>query len=416
MVSPRPQIEATLTRLKLSMPALVAFAFVCSPAYAVDWELLYRINESLRASDNIQIERDPEGLSGSSQTSVGMDIKTHTRTVDWGLSGDVGYLAYFGPDAPDPSTVLTLSGKSDLLKRTKHTDYAVSVFVTRTPASTSELEDLGVLGDLGDDPLGLNADRVVLDLERLNYGADTTVTHRVNKRNNLKFGTMISRTDFSQSSTGVTPTTFVEGNLDWTHRVTPLVDTHVIGSIGWQGAENAADTESLIYKLTFGTDAKLTKRLSLKANAGASIIEQTARNLAPLTGRRSETSVGFIGDISLFYQPLRDLTFEFSAQQTVAPDNLGDLRETRKFNSSTVYTINDDSSFVFDAALNLSAGTSGGSSDRETLSLSPKYVHRIVRHWDAVIGYQYIVTDFGPASRDSNTVFVTLSHSGTLRP
>ena len=151
MYSARPQIEATLTRLKLPLAALVVSSMFSSPAYAVDWELLYRINESLRGSDNIQLEtgRQNEGLTGSSNTSVGVDFKTHTRTVDWGLSGDVGFLAYFGADSPNPSTVLTWSGKSDLLKRTKTTDYSVSAFVTRTPAATSEQDALGVLMGTG---------------------------------------------------------------------------------------------------------------------------------------------------------------------------------------------------------------------------------------------------------------------------
>ena len=241
----------------------------------------------------------------------------------------------------------------------------------------------------------------------MNYGVSTNVAHRVNKRNRLNIGTMFSETEFSRIGPGVTPSTFLEGNLDWTHRLNSLVDTHLIASVGWQHIDSQTvlpaiigdpipppipETDSLIYKITFGTDAKLTKRLSVKANAGASIIEQTVNNSAILGGgSRTVTSVGFIGDLSMLYQPMRDLTFELSAQQTVAPDNLGDLRETRKFNGSTVYKINEDTSFILDSAFTLSTGTSGQGSSRKTLSITPQFVHRIVRHWNAVLGYQWVM-------------------------
>ena len=418
MESARPHIEAPLTRLKLPLVALVVLSLFSGRAHAVDWELLYRLNETVKASDNIQLLDDPDGITGSSQSLFGLDFKTHTRTVDWGLSGDVGYLAYFGADVPDPSTTLTLSAKSDLLKRTKNTDYTASAFFTRTPASTSEQDDLGIPNQL--------------EIDRFNYGANTSVTHRVNKRNNLKFGTNDSRTDFSELGSGLSPSIFVEGSLNWTHRLTSLVNANLVTSVGWQNVDSRTDdildiaataiamrsvfvqrsipeTETMIYKTTFGADAKLTKRLSVVANAGVSIIDQ-------LQGQSTGASVGFIGDLSLFYQPVRDLTFELSVAQTVAPGNLGDLRETRKYNGSTVYTINDDSTFVLDVAFTESSGASGQDSSRKTFSITPQYIYQIVRHWKAVLGYQWIMSDTASGTSDSNTVFVTLSHSGTLRP
>jgi hypothetical protein len=78
-----------------------------NPAAAVDWQILYRLSETLRVSDNIELRPDPEGPAVSSHTGAGLDIIARTPTAEWGVTGDIGKLVYFGEGAPEDRKRMT---------------------------------------------------------------------------------------------------------------------------------------------------------------------------------------------------------------------------------------------------------------------------------------------------------------------
>ncbi len=115
----------------------------------------------------------------------------------------------------------------------------------------------------------------------------------------------------------------------------------------WYQADDPLNqTEFLIYKNTVGTDAKLTRRFSITANAGAALIDNyKADPLFPALGRDRTMVYGFIGDFSLEYKPFSDTTFNFFLAQDVFTDDLGDLRATQSARFALNYKISDISSF-----------------------------------------------------------------------
>jgi len=405
MTSARPKRTRRVRRLTLLF--FSGFGLIASSAEASDWQMLYRLSDRVTGSDNISQIVDPLGPAGSTSASAGFDINLITKSLTWGLSADIGYLTYFGKT--DLENVPSKSVKSDLEKKTRDTDYFVSSFYSIAPATTTEFTDLGIIEN---------------DIERLSYGADAGFNHRINKRDSLNFSVGVSRSDFTQAGDDVTPNRSVTASLVWIRQFNQRVNGNLKTSVNWFEADDPLNqTEFLIYKNTVGTDAKLTRRFSITANAGAALIDNyQADPLFPALGRDRTMVYGFIGDFSLEYKPFNDTTFNFFLAQDVFTDDLGDLRSSQAARFALNYRISDVSSF------NLSGGLSkstGGEDDtdapREVWNISPVYSHQINKRWNSAIGYRFVQsfdTDAvgGPAPITSNTVFVSLSTNGALLP
>lgn len=394
---------------RLALLFFSGFCLFAPGVQASNWEMLYRLSDRMEGSDNIaQIVNSP-GWAGSNNASAGLDINLITRSLTWGLTADIGYLNYFGET--DLDNVPRKSVKSDLEKKTKDTDYSLSAFYSIAPATNTEFTDLGIIEN---------------NIEKLSYGADAGFNHRVNKRDSLNFNVGVSRSDFTETSAddSVTPNRSVTASLAWTRQFNQRVSGNLRTSVNWYEADDPdLQTEFLIYKNTVGTEARLTRRLSITANAGAALIDNyQADPLFPGLGRDRTIVYGFIGDFSFEYKPFNDTTFKFFLAQDVFTDDLGDLRASQTARFELNYRINEISGF------NLSGGLSkstGGEDDtdapREVWSISPVYSHQINKRWNSAIGYRYVQSNDTDAAGDpalatSNTVFVSLSTSGALLP
>lgn len=370
---------------------------------AADWELLYRLSETLNGSNNITLEQSPDGPAGSSRSSVGVDLKAVDKTWIWSLTGDVGYIHYFGEGAPATNSILTTFAFSQLAKRTRDTDYTLSANIRTSPASTSELDELGI-----------NRQQDVL---RLLYGGRGSILHRVNARNQINLYVNADKTDFSESGVDLTPSTSAGAGFRWTNRLTRRIDGHLSGSVFWQKQQNASDTESLIYRIALGTDTRVTKRLNVSAEATVAITDQHAIDpLFPLAGRQNEIDVGFEGSLAIDYRLLRDTRIDMLFSQNIAPDGLGDLRQSQVARAALTHEINRLSSLSLSTIFTNSTSTGAGSDSRKTLSVSPRYSYKLAKEWDASLGYRWILADSGTGDRTSHTVFVSLSKIGTLLP
>lgn len=370
---------------------------------AADWELLYRLDETLSGSNNITVEQSPDGPAGRSRSSVGVDLKAVDKTWIWSLTGDVGYIHYFGEGAPDTNSVLTTSAFSQLVKQTRDTDYTLSANIRISPASTSELDELGI-----------NRQQDVL---RLLYGGQGSILHRVNARNQINFYVNADKTDFSETGANLTPSTSAGAGVRWTNRLTRRIDGHLNGSVFWQKQQNASDTESLIYRIALGTDTRVTKRLNVSAEATVAITDQYAIDpLFPLAGRQNEIDVGFEGSLAIDYRLLRDTRIDMLFSQNIAPDGLGDLRQTQVARAALTHEINSLSSLSLSTHFTNSTSTGTDSDSRKTLSVSPRYSYKLAKEWDASLSYRWILADSGTGDRTSHTVFVSLSKIGTLLP
>lgn len=407
MASHRPEPTRRADRLVLLF--LSGLCFFAPSAQASNWEMLYRLSDRLEGSDNIAQIVNPPGWAGSTNASAGLDINLITRSLTWGLTADIGYLTYFGET--DLDNVPRKSVKSDLEKRTKDTDYSLSAFYSIAPATNTEFSDLGIIQN---------------DIERLSYGADAGFNHRVNKRDSLNFNIGVSRSDFTETSAddSVTPNRSVTARLAWVRKFNQRVSGNLKTSVNWYEADDPdLQTEFLVYKNTVGTEARLTRRFSITANAGAALIDNyQADPLFPDLGRDRTIVYGFIGDFSLEYKPFNDTSFKFFLAQDVFTDDLGDLRASQTARFELDYRINDISGFNLSGGLSKSAG---GEDDTdppsEVWNISPVYSHQINKRWHSTIGYRFVQSNDTDAAGDptpitSNTVFVSLSTNGALLP
>ncbi len=406
MTSARPKRTRRVRRLALLY--ISGCSFFVPSAEASDWQMLYQLSDSLTGSDNIRQIVAPLGPAGSNDASAGLDISLITKSLTWGLSADIGYVNYFGET--DLDNVPRKSVSSNLVKKTSDTDYFLSASYSIAPATTTEFADIGI---------------IQVDIERLNYGANSGFNHRVNARDSLNFDVGVSKSDFTRIGPGVTPNRSVTANLAWTRQFNQRVNGNVKSSVQWYQSDPEIrpnvpvnQTENLIYKNTIGTDAQLTRRFSITANAGAAVIDNYRTDDL---GRERTMVFGFIGDFSLEYRPFSDTTFSFFLAQDVYVDDLGDLRAAQTANFALAYTINDISNFSLTGGLSKStSGQDDPNPPREVWSISPVYNHQINKRWNSAIGYRFVQSNgfrgMALTPITSNTVFISLSTNGALLP
>jgi hypothetical protein len=382
-----------------------------NPAAAVDWQILYRLSETLRVSDNIELRPDPDGPAFSSHTGAGLDIAARTPTAEWGVTGDLGKLVFFGEGAPEDRKRMTVAARSDLLKTTRSTDFNLGAHFRMAPATGVILSDPVLIDPGVIDPELADLGLELVNFDRISYGGAGGFVHRWTRVDDLALNARANRVDFTEGATGVTPYTFVELSGLWTRRLTRRVD----GRVRVSAAHFRADDDTsrrLIYNAALGTNIRATRRLTVNANAGVAVIDQRSGERAGASLDDSDRSAGFIGDFSLIFTPRRDTTMTLALSQQVSPDSLGDLRTTQAASGTVAWRINHRSSLNLFGAFTNSSETGEGGGSRQAWTVSPSYRHALTRTWDLTLSYRWLKSDVA----QSNSAFLTLSHRGTILP
>ena len=404
--------------------AVLVLCFACAgiaPAGAVDWQVLYRLSETLRVSDNIQLRAEAKGPGFSSNTSSGLDIAALTPTAEWRTSGNVGHLIYFGEGIPEERERTTYSARSSLLKRTIRTDFNVNAHFSMAPATTTVFAgpvpiDPVVTDPLPEDPLVIDPELTdleleVLNLDRISYGASAGFAHRWSRIDNLIASVSADRVDFTENVSSVTPHTSVVLSAAWTRLLTRRLDGRVIASVNYFNDESDSDLQRLLYNAALGAAFRASPRLTVNANAGVSVIDQR-RNATPTVAEQSDVTLGFEGLLSLSYTPRRDTIITFSLSQHTSPDNLGGLRSGQAASAAVGYQLNELSSLNLSGTFSNSSATGEDGESTQAWSLSPSYTHALSRQWNLALSYQWRKTD----ATVSNSAFLTLSHNGAILP
>jgi len=369
-----------------------------APAGAADWQILYRLSETLRASDNIELRPDPDGAGFSSHSGAGLDIAARTPTLAWSANGDIGQLLFFGEGAPEDRKRTNVAARSDLLKTTRATDYTLNAYFRMAPATGTQLSDT-VLPEPDLTDIGLE----LVDFDRISYGAGGGFLHRRTRRDDLALNARADWVDFTGDALNAIPHSSVELSGEWTRRLTRSLDGRAHASVEhFRPDDDDSDARRMIYDVTVGANVRATRRLTLDANAGVAIIDQ----------RSADATAGLVGDIGLIYTPRRDTLMTLDLSQHVSPDSLGDLRTAQAARGAVTYRINDLSSLNLTGAYTTSTATGEGGDDRHAWSISPSYTRALTRSWDLTLGYRWLKSDIA----ESNTAFLTLSHSGAILP
>ena len=416
------------------------------PAGAVDWQVLYRLSESLRVSDNIQNSDDRRqgggvgggdgqqggasaGIGFSSSTNAALDVMARTPTETWLTTGNIGHTIFFGEGVPAQRERTTLSARSNLLKTTLDTDYNLSAHYSMVPATRSFLRDPRD-PDLTDpdvtDPDLLDPDLVdpefpgpifadiplaLLEFDRINYGARGGLVHRRTRADVLSLSARATRSDFSgDAADTAVPLTVLEVSGGWTRLMTRRVDGRARASVRYVQSGDEDGAQRMIYSGTVGTNFRATRRLTMDANVGVSVTDLHQSGDGTTGGPpQSDGSVSFTGDIRLSYTPWRDTSVAVSFSQRVLTDSLGEVSTRQAVRGTAAYRINDLSSInVLGTFINSDAA----SGQTQAWSVSPSYQHALSQYWDLSLSYRFVKTD----TAQSNAALLTLSHRGTLLP
>jgi hypothetical protein len=392
-----------------------------APAGAVDWQVLYRLSETLRASDNIQLRPEAEGPGFSSNTTGGLDFAALTPTAEWRTTGTLGHLVYFGEGIPEERERMTYSARSSLLKRTIRTDFNLNASFSMAPATTTVFAgpvpiDPVVTDPLPEDPVVIDPgltdlELEVLNLNRISYGASAGFAHRWSRIDNLTARVSADWVDFTENVPSVTPHTSAVLSAAWTRLLTRRLDGHVTASVNYFNDESESELQRLLYNAALGATFRPSPRLTVDANAGISVIDQR-RDATHTVAEQSDVTLGFEGLLSLSYTPRRDTIMTFSVSQHTSPDGLGGLRSGQAASAAVRYQVNELSSLNLSGTFSNSSATGEGGEATQVWSLSPSYTHALSRHWNLAISYRWIKTD----TTESNTALLTLSHRGAILP
>ena len=366
-------------------------AMSAQPAWAADWKWLYQLGSTAQYSDNIELLVHPKRPAGSDSTTGHFDLKALSPAWEWALAGDFGYLVYFGEGAPAQRTSMNGGANSKISTSARDTDYSLSAHFSEAPAQSTQLTDLGIVNS---------------NILQLNYGVMADVAHRANQLDTFDANIKADRSDFSQTSPGVTPSSSLQGAGTWTRRLTRLIDGRVKGSVLYYRLEGNSQTEQLIYNIAVGGKARISKRLTIDAEIGPTLVQQL--------GPGSMTSVDVSGNVTLTYQPFRDVNFDLTLSQDVSPDNLGALNNVQSVAASVRYQVNDYASLSLLASFNNSAGTGKTSTSSKYVTVSPSLSYQLARNWNAVLSYRWIRLDQGVGIAQSNSVFFTINYNGVL--
>ena len=370
---------------------MLVLIFTAQPVQSADWQWSYTLGNTVQYSDNIQLHVNPKGPAGSSQTNGGFDLKALSRSWQWALGADFGYLVYFGEGAPTRRSSKNVAADSSISKSTRDTDYSLSAHFSEAPAQSTQQTELGI---------------VTSNILQLSYGAVAQIVHRSDRLDTFNVNVRADRSDFSQTGSGPQSSTTLEGTSTWTRQLTPLVDGRLLTSVQYYRLEGSPQTEQLIYNIALGGKARLSKRLTVDANIGPTIVQQL--------GSGTTTSIDVSGDLTINYQPRKDLNVSLSLSEDISPDNLGGLRQFQSAIAALGYQINDYASFNLAASYSNSTGTGNSPNSSRYLTVSPSFTYILARDLNAVLSYRWARSDAGSGIAQSHSVFLTLSYNGIL--
>jgi hypothetical protein len=430
---------------------VLGFAWVgIEPAGAVDWQVLYRLSETLRVSDNIQLRDNTqqgaasEGVGFSSNTSAGLDVVARTPTETWRTTGNIGHLIFFGEGIPEDRQRTSMSARSSLLKRTRATDYNLSGHFSLAPATRTVFRDPRTpdpdlpdpdpdLPDTDPDPdqdltdpdltdpdltdpdltdpfvpvpALVDVEIELLSFNQIRYGASGGLVHRWTRADVLSLSASADRFEFGGvgSDTAPASTDFrVAG--DWTRLLTRRISGRAHASVRHIDYDDDEALSRTSFDFGLSSNIQATRRLSASVNASGVVTDRLDQDVT--AGLRA----GY--RLSYAYAPRRDTSMLFSvAQQLSSTSGLEDLRLFQSARAAVSYRINDLSSMNMTGTYSSSTTIGSAGDTTQVWSVSPGYRLALARDWDLALSYQWTKTD----DAQSNTALLTLSHRGTLLP
>ncbi|MEQ1522134.1 MAG: hypothetical protein ABL936_12765, partial [Aestuariivirga sp.] len=260
--------------------------------------------------------------------------------------------------------------------------------VSRSEASSNELVDGIFTEDEGD---------------QLNYAVTGTITHKLNERNTLIWSNAASLVDYTLPSDDLVPALTATSTATWRHDINELVSTNLTGSVQYYDPDSATVEGRLVYRATSGINARLTKRLSVSAAAGAVVLDPDDDSVV------ADVIFNVGGDYKL-----KTTSYTFSAARDLAPSQDGTLEDTYSARLGLSHEVSDLLTVGLSSSYILQRDDDEG--DSTAFSVSPSLNYQLSQDWTSSLSYRFIQTDDETETAHSNAVTLTLSYGTVLLP
>jgi hypothetical protein len=431
-----PAKRFAILRRRTKSIAVLAICLGVSAAIAADVSITSRITEAFEASDNEFLRTTNAKPSGGAFTTA--DLNVVARVPTWRFEGNanVNYRKYFGPAVEDFSTTDTTAYGARLFAEHKGKLSADREFVEwtyrRANAGLEQLQQQGFATTQGD---------------FIAYAARGGLTRQITQLDQFVLFGSFTSTTFEPRRSG-TPFTDALATATWRREVSRTTNVFLSSSIDWLSYDDLAQRRVAIIRNVAGVDTRLTHDLLFKASAGAvvarslqegivgssltaanasAVVDLLAANpfvtpfdpfgtgsaISPLRDRGWVT--GWVGDVSLRYL-LKTGELSVYANQTIAPNTLGQVQESRSIGAAARYDINRrESLFAATRYSQLLAGAAQGG-DSEYFNATAGYSNRFAREWLATLTYTYSHRWADNGNARANTVLLSISRDLSILP
>ena len=386
--------------MRRAIPIAVACLGVWVPsARAVDWNIRSTLSETVEFNDNRKMQNNSAGNSYNSVSALVFDARALTPTSRLDLNGGLTYRAFAGPGEADTENTLDNRVSARFEKSTKLTTYNLIASRSETQTSTIQLEETGVATLAGSTII-------------TTYGGG--FTHRIGLRDSVSSQTTFSSTSFTVPNN--TPSTSLTSSLNWLHRLNPITD--LLPSVQFQRLlfDNAAQSEVTFWRATMRAQTQLTKRLRFLGSVGAALLDSKQNNGGAIdpAGLTSGSSLDWVADMLLTYQPTQTVTVGLSAARSVGPTTFGQFLKSESIGASLKYDINRVSNLAFSSSFSRQA--SATASAAESLSATVAYSRRLTREWRSQLSYRFQQRDSDAGSANSNAVLFSVTRDAIILP
>lgn len=397
---------------KLVIMTILTAGALTSSALAVELSINGNVAESLSASDNYFLTKNPSGVTAESRTAGALNFLASTPTTNMLLNANYSYYKYFGPGAAD--TALTWGTPANVNLGIDHTEqltkYNVGAAWTRSDTTQVSLAQTGVASGHG---------------SISTHSAHGGVSHDLNRIDSVSWtaqATTVSYTDPTQF-----PFSDVSTTARWNRVLSSTTTFYSSMFFDWFSQDDPAQSQRLLWKFMTGFNSTISPRLTFTGNFGwifgnSYQLNPMAASSIPVGAFIPQVGAanGFIWDVALSYRLLKTTTLSLTAAESIVPLFNGQLQKSDQVALTLSHQINRSSNLSVSAAFTLIPATTGNSvlggqsSESEFLSASINYSYQLAREWRTNLSYSYAQRNDNTGVTRSNTILFTLAHNFTL--
>lgn len=396
-------------RRRDGLAAAFVAAAVAGPVMADDgWSILGFLSQRFQGDTNLSLDPDKNDDTLGSTTTAGLTIASENSRSSFSVSPSLTGTLFTGSNSDRNRISPSISANGS--HRVAAVDLSGGVNADARPTSFSELDTSAV------DPItGIpDLDLVDRNAVEISVNGNLRLGYDIDSRNRIAFGPNLRLRRFTNDGSTLSPSTTVGASGDFLHRInSSIAATAALGARHIDiGGRNGS--KSLVLSADTGLQGELSPRLSLNGSVGANFSDTKSDN----TGD-SSTAIGLQANIRLGYQAREDLSFTFTARQSLEPGSNGELQERSILNAGLNHAINSRESFNLNLGFSRQGASSTSAVDRDTehqLRASIGYGIALTSDLTAQVGYGFRWVPDSGREATSHNVFVSFARNFTLQP